>query len=150
MSDVEGNMALVLSNAQSELTPLERGFHALRSPLDGKAYAATVGSAQSTVAKEIQGARVATDVHSEIDLSPYVRHLAEIHAAAQFVTGTSQPGTPAMSGNLWAMPLWQSMQVRSPEASSVPCILGGAGALAGEVHRTRSCGSCGIRDCRWP
>ena len=35
---------------------------------------------------------------------------------------TSQPGTPVMSGSLWAMPLWQSMQVRSPDASNVPCM----------------------------
>ena len=34
----------------------------------------------------------------------------------QLAIDTSQPGTPVMSGSLWAMPLWQSLQVRSPEA----------------------------------
>ena len=37
VSDVEGYMTLVLCNAQSELTALERGFHSLRLPLGGKA-----------------------------------------------------------------------------------------------------------------
>ena len=34
----------------------------------------------------------------------------------QLAIDTSQPGAPVMSGSLWAMPLWQSLQVRSPEA----------------------------------
>ena len=66
MSDAEGYMTLVLSDAQSELTPIECAFHGPRSPLDGKACAAA-GWAKSTVATEIQGAPVAADVHREID-----------------------------------------------------------------------------------
>ena len=36
----------------------------------------------------------------------------------QLAIDTSQPGTPVMCGSLWAMPLWQSLQVRSPEAQA--------------------------------
>lgn len=33
-----------------------------------------------------------------------------------------QPLTPLISGRWWAMPLWQSIQVASPEARAVECI----------------------------
>jgi hypothetical protein len=45
-------MALVLHNAQSELSPLERGMHALHSGMDVKAYAASVGRARTSVQDE--------------------------------------------------------------------------------------------------
>ena len=50
-------------------------------PVGDRQTKGLVGRAKSTGAKEIQGPRVAADVHREIDRSPYVRHLAEIHAA---------------------------------------------------------------------
>ena len=48
MDDAAAYMELVRSNAQSELTALERGLHALRSGLDVKAYAASVGRTSSS------------------------------------------------------------------------------------------------------
>jgi hypothetical protein len=51
-------MMLVTCNTQGELTALERGLHALRSGMDVKAYAASVGRKQRTVYNEAQAAEV--------------------------------------------------------------------------------------------
>jgi hypothetical protein len=42
-------MLLLTSNAQSELTALERGMHALNSGMDIKAYAESVGRKRESV-----------------------------------------------------------------------------------------------------
>lgn len=79
-------MALALANSQGELSPLERGMHALHSGMEVKAYAAMVGRAGSTVAQEYRAAKVATAVmHVHNDLSDLTRHLAEIHAAPEWL-----------------------------------------------------------------
>lgn len=86
MDDDTAYMELVRSNAQGELTALERGMHALHSGLTGKAYAAAVGRAQQSVSNEILAARVADAVpHVGYDLSDYFRHLTEIHAAPSWL-----------------------------------------------------------------
>jgi ParB-like chromosome segregation protein Spo0J len=86
MDDDEAFMALVLANSQSELLPLERGLHALRSGLDVKAYAETVGRARTTVHQEVYAARVAQSVpHVRNELHDRTRHLAELHAAASWL-----------------------------------------------------------------
>ena len=82
MSDDDAFMALVLSNAQSELSALERGMHALQSGLSVRDYAKKAGDRSATaVAYERQAAEVFTRVNSPSDLDQYPRHLAEIHAA---------------------------------------------------------------------
>jgi hypothetical protein len=54
MSDDDAYMALVTSNSQSELTPLERGLHALGATVKGdpekgvRAYAGTRGKTPGT------------------------------------------------------------------------------------------------------
>src|SRR5829696_3024036 len=58
MDDTAAYMELVRSNAQSELTSLERGRHALQSGLDIKAYADQVGRPRQTVSDEVQAAKV--------------------------------------------------------------------------------------------
>ena len=62
MSDNEAYTALALSNAQSELHPLEEGYHALQSGLSGHEYARRVGKPQRTVADRLSAARVAQGV----------------------------------------------------------------------------------------
>jgi hypothetical protein len=56
--------------------------HALRSGIDVKAYAKSVGRVRTTVQKEVEAARVAEAVtHMGHDLSDHFRTLVEIHAA---------------------------------------------------------------------
>ena len=79
-------MELVRSNAQNELTALERGIHALNSGMDVKAYAESVGRVRRTVHDEVLAARVVDAVaHMRHDLSDYFRHLTEIHAAPRWL-----------------------------------------------------------------
>ena len=86
MSDDEAYMALALFNAQSELSPIERGMHALHSGKDVKAYAASVGRARTTVHDEVYAAEVIEAVpHMRNDLTGYFRHLTEIHAAPRWL-----------------------------------------------------------------
>lgn len=93
MNDEEAFMLLVTSNAQSELTPLERGLHALGATEKGKhgksvrAYADAVGRPERTVSLEVAAARVASS-HTRAnlaDLVEHTRHLAEIHAAPRWL-----------------------------------------------------------------
>jgi ParB-like chromosome segregation protein Spo0J len=81
LDDDSAYMMLVTANAQGELTPIERGRHALGSSMDVKAYAESVGRAQSTVQQETRAARVAADAHVGIDLSGQFKTLVEIHGA---------------------------------------------------------------------
>jgi ParB/RepB/Spo0J family partition protein len=86
MDDATAYMELVKSNAQGELTALERGLHALHSGMDVKAYAESVGRARKTVSDEVLAARVAEAVaHVRHDLSGYFRHLTEIHPAPRWL-----------------------------------------------------------------
>ncbi len=85
-----GRLGERVDNAQGELSPLERGLHALAATEKGKhgrsvaAYAEEVGRPQPTVAKEVMAARFAqsySTCNNLAELQPYARHLAEIHAA---------------------------------------------------------------------
>jgi hypothetical protein len=70
MSDDDAYMALVLNNAQGELTPLEIGVHALGSGLTQRAYAEKVGMAASTLQYRWQAAAVAqacTHMSADVD-----------------------------------------------------------------------------------
>src|SRR5271169_3099416 len=84
-------MMLLTCNAQSELTALEKGLHALRRPknpetgeyeTDVKAYAESAGRKRTTVHAEVYAAEVATAVPDIGNgLSPHFAKLVEIHAA---------------------------------------------------------------------
>ena len=79
-------MELVRSNAQSELSPFERGMHALKSGKTERAYADSVGRANSTVHKEMVAARVAeacADVGA--NLTDRFSQLVEVHAAPRWL-----------------------------------------------------------------
>jgi ParB/RepB/Spo0J family partition protein len=91
MDDETAFMQLVLANAQSELSPLERGIHALAATEKGKhngksisAYAAAVGSDERTVRRWVAAAEVAKKSGTGAGFpGEYTVHLAEIHSAPQ-------------------------------------------------------------------
>lgn len=106
MTDEEAYMALVLCNAQSELLPIEVGFHQLGSNMTVRDYAAKVGVKEQTLSDRVHAARVVTHVrdswvtafdgtpvaqmealdrlHGEIGRN-CLRHLASIHTAPEWV-----------------------------------------------------------------
>jgi ParB-like chromosome segregation protein Spo0J len=88
MSDEDAYMALVTSNSQSELTPLERGLHALNSGKAVEAYAKGAGREKQiqSVRREVWAAKVASSSNHVVgSLSEQTRHLAEIHAAPEWL-----------------------------------------------------------------
>jgi ParB-like chromosome segregation protein Spo0J len=62
MSDEEAYMALALHNAQSELSALEIGLHALGSGLRVREYAMQAGVHENTLHDRVKAARVVTHV----------------------------------------------------------------------------------------
>ena len=92
MDDDTAFMELVLSNTQAELSPLERGMHALAATEKGQhcrsvnAYAERVGRPHQSVDQEVRAARVSSKLPqcgNLDDLLNRTRHLAEIHAAPE-------------------------------------------------------------------
>lgn len=81
MDDDTAYMELVRSNAQGELTALERGMHALGGKWGVREYAGLTGVSPTTVTFQRKAAEVFTRVNAPTDLSDYFRHLTEIHAA---------------------------------------------------------------------
>lgn len=82
LDDAAAYMLLATSNAQGELSALERGLHALRSGMDVRAYAKACGRKENTVGNGAKAARVAetvTDIGDEV--SRHFSQLVEIHAA---------------------------------------------------------------------
>lgn len=105
MSDADAYMALVLNNAQGELSPLEIGLHQLGSGMTVRDYADRVGMNKDTLWNRVCAAKVCLHVQTEwsaaFDGTPeaqmealdslhgefgnvHFRHLAEIHAAPQW------------------------------------------------------------------
>ena len=116
MSDDDAFMELVLSNAQSELSALERGMHALLATEKGSttgrsvaAYAKVVGRQQPAVAREVYAAEVAMAVipHgiTAAELDGFDRHASEIHAApeAAWPALVRHLLKPAADGKTWTV-----------------------------------------------
>lgn len=85
MDDETVFMQLVLSNAQGELSPLERGMHALAGVRAGgtqETYARTCGVTQQAVSVWVIAAEVAETIQIDLckQLLKRTTHLAEIHA----------------------------------------------------------------------
>ena len=109
LDDAAADMLLVTSNAQSDLTALEHGLHALRVTEKSKhgrsvnAYAEAIGRNQAIVQREVYAAEVYREVMSrDITSVPtdQPRHLAEIHAAPQWLWPAlvhAMVGAPASS-----------------------------------------------------
>ncbi|MBB5329992.1 DUF5131 family protein [Tunturiibacter gelidoferens] len=92
MDDEAAFMELILSNAQGELSPLERGIHALGATEKGKhngrsisAYAEQVGRPEKSVNNEVLAARVASSplMAKLAELTDKCTHLSTIHAAPE-------------------------------------------------------------------
>jgi ParB/RepB/Spo0J family partition protein len=90
MDDETAFMQLVMSNAQSELSLLERGMHALAATEKGKhgtsvaAYAKRIGIPQQTVSNWIMAAEVAKVTRQQVtSLLDRTMHLTAIHAAPE-------------------------------------------------------------------
>jgi hypothetical protein len=87
MDDYTAFMRLILSNAQSDLSPLERGFHALEATGKGEsvaAYAKRIGRQQQRVNDEVSAARVAkVTAQAVASLLECTKHLIVIHTAPE-------------------------------------------------------------------
>jgi ParB/RepB/Spo0J family partition protein len=90
MNDDEAYMALVTSNSQGELSPLEIGFHALncvalsaggRGQKGGlSAYAERVGKSQPFISQLVKAAEVAKGISGLMGLETKTQHLNAIHS----------------------------------------------------------------------
>jgi hypothetical protein len=106
MGDDEAYMALLLTNTQSELHPLEEGLHAVRSGMTIRKYAARAGRQERTFLHRAHAAKVVAHVGDNwigfyhgtpeqqraaiemlyaTDERSRWRHLAEIHPAPQWL-----------------------------------------------------------------
>jgi ParB/RepB/Spo0J family partition protein len=84
LDDDEAYMLLLTSNAQGELSALERGLHALKSGMNIKAYAKSVLRKRNTVQDEVSAAKVAQAV-------PDIRHELLIENFSQLVVIHTSP-----------------------------------------------------------
>ena len=86
MTDADAYMALILTNIQGELHPLEEGRHALESGLELKIYATQTGKKYTTLMHKVYAARVMQNTHMGIDESSQLwRALAEIHSSPEWL-----------------------------------------------------------------
>lgn len=93
-------MLLVTSNAQGELSPLERGIHALNSGKGVREYATAVGLTPGAVTRQRQAAEVFSQLNGTSGLEKKTEHLAEIHAAPRWLWPAL---VDAMLGNGWSV-----------------------------------------------
>lgn len=87
LDDDQAYMLLRTSNAQGELSALERGMHALHSGIEIKAYAASIGRPHQTVYDEVYAAEVAGAVppmRNELTKISY-KTLGAIHVAPRWL-----------------------------------------------------------------
>lgn len=82
MSDADAYMALVLNNAQGELSPLEVGLHAIGSGMTQQAYADATGMVRRTLTDRVCAAKVASlGGYPPKDFADRWQQLSVIHAA---------------------------------------------------------------------
>lgn len=117
LDDEAAYMALVTSNSQGELSPLEIGMHALNCVALGdggrgkkgglSAYAEAVGRAKQTVSELVAAARVAENCPLERTvLMDKTKHLAAIHALPRECW---EPMVQAMLAEGWTVKQVQSV-----------------------------------------
>ena len=81
LDDDAAYMALVTSNSQGELSPLERGIHFNRAGVGVREYARLTGRSATVVTHEAQAGRVFAHANTDAaTLHDKARHLAEIHS----------------------------------------------------------------------
>jgi hypothetical protein len=111
LDDDAAYMLLATSNAQGELSPLERGMHALGSGGDLRSYAKASGreKEERSVYAEAAAARVAQAVAVNCDeFKGRFQHLVEIHSAPRWLW-------PALASAMLAKP-WSVEQTRAQVA----------------------------------
>lgn len=112
MSDDDAYMALVTSNAQGELSPLEIGMHALGIEFDKrgngasggglKAYAESVGRDPASITRCRQAAAVVSAINCVIAINKLLdktAHLSAIHALPE---SCWKPAVEAMLSKGWS------------------------------------------------
>lgn len=109
MDDEAAYMALVTSNSQGELSPLEIGMHALHCVSLSKggagktgglsAYAAKVGKSGAHITQVVNAARVAKALTQVKGLEDKTKHLSAIHALPE---SCWQPAVEAMLAKKWS------------------------------------------------
>jgi hypothetical protein len=126
-------MLLVTANAQGELTPIERGRHALGSDMDVKAYADSVGRAKEyrTVVNETYAAKVANAVADVCNDKFY--QLVEIHAAPEWLWSAL---VAAMVEGKWTVELTRKQVARFKGAPEPPDMLDGSGLVVNGRSRS--------------
>ncbi len=131
MEDDTAFMQLVLANAQGELSPLERGLHALAATEKGAfggvvdAYARHIGRNDGSVHREVCAATVARASHQG-DVTPLLartKHLHEIHSAPEHCWS---PLVKRMVDGQWNSrqtdeAVKSVLAVRPPRAAMSPC-----------------------------
>jgi N6-adenosine-specific RNA methylase IME4/ParB-like chromosome segregation protein Spo0J len=85
MDDDEAYMALVTSNAQGELSPLEEGLHFNGGGLGVREYARMTGQNAGGVTQKSQAAKVFSQLNTRQDMRSKTQHLAAIHGLPQDV-----------------------------------------------------------------
>jgi len=82
LDDEAAYMALVTSNSQGELSPLERGIHFNHSHMGVREYARATGRSHVSVLQEAQAGKVVSQLTtvSLANLQAKTQHLAAIHA----------------------------------------------------------------------
>lgn len=81
LDDDAAYMALVTSNSQGELSPLERGIHFNKSSVGVREYARLTGRSPAGVTYESQAGRVFSQLNTySEDLNTKTQHLAAIHS----------------------------------------------------------------------
>jgi len=81
LDDEAAYMALVTSNSQGELSPLERGIHFNRAGVGVREYARLTGRSAAGVTYESQAGRVFSQLNTNAEvLLEKTQHLAAIHA----------------------------------------------------------------------
>jgi hypothetical protein len=91
MSDEDAYMALALCNAQGELSPIERGLHALNVEMGVREYARAVNRDPGQITRERHAAEVLTQVNSGgssvpiEEIAKCAKQLNELHAAPRWL-----------------------------------------------------------------
>lgn len=156
LDDDAAYMLLLTSNAQGELSPLERGMHALGATQKGKhtqsvnAYAQAIGVPSRTVSNWVQAAEVYHKVCPQgqtLNLIERTKHLIEIHAAPQWLW-QGLVAVPLAKG--WTVELTKSAVRRVKDAVEPPAYLDIAaaivsGRMSGWSRARRSQGPSGCR-----
>lgn len=141
VDDATAYMMLATCNAQSELTALERGLHAMHAGMSVRDYAALVGQKPTWTEYQRQAAEVFTQVNGNAaDLTDKTKHLVEIHAARPWLwpalVAAMLPSAENEKG--WTVEKTRAEVARLKGARFSPAWADGFTAAGGRRDRQRS------------